>query len=169
MCSAAGENAAVSTVVRPADPSDAPALAALHLDVWEDAYTGLMPQRILDERRGRPLEEHVARWERNLANQIARTWVAEDAGGLVGFASSGPGRDADLDGVLELMALYVRARVYGAGVGHSLFRAAIGDAPAYLWVLEGNERAIGFYERQGFDFDGHTEDEDEGRHLRMAR
>jgi len=59
--------------------------------------------------------------------------------------------------------------VYGAGVGFALFEQVVGDRAAYLWVLAGNERAIGFYERQGFRLDG-TEDElDDGRHLRMVR
>jgi GNAT superfamily N-acetyltransferase len=54
------------------------------------------------------------------------------------------------------MALYVRADVYGKGVGYRLMRAAIDEAAAYLWVLDGNGRAIAFYERQGFRFDGKT-------------
>ncbi len=35
-------------------------------------------------------------------------------------------------------------------------------------VLEGNERAIRFYERQGFRFDGAGHDEEEGRHVRTV-
>jgi ribosomal protein S18 acetylase RimI-like enzyme len=31
---------------------------------------------------------------------------------------------------------------------------AIGDRPAYLWVLEGNDRAVAFYRRHGFTEDG---------------
>ena len=38
--------------------------------------------------------------------------------------------------------------------------AAVGQLAGYgriaLWVLEGNERAIGFYERYGFCFDGES-------------
>jgi len=46
--------------------------------------------------------------------------VAERAGQLLGFVSTGPGRDASPADLpqLELMALYVRAQVYGEGVGH---------------------------------------------------
>lgn len=67
------------------------------------------------------------------------------------------------------MALYVRAEVYGTGVGHALCEATIGAQPAYLWVLHGNERAIAFYERQGFRFDGTTKPEDVGLERRMVR
>lgn len=55
------------------------------------------------------------------------------------------------------------------GVGHALCEAALGSAPAYLWVLDGNERAIRFYERQGFRFDGATKPDDVGLERRMVR
>ncbi|KQZ70434.1 GNAT family N-acetyltransferase [Nocardioides sp. Root151] len=151
--------------IRTAVPADAPALAELHLDVWDDGYAGLVPQSVLDARRAEPSSKRIARWETRLEN--SPTWVAEDEQGLVGFASCGPGRD-DSD-LLELMALYVRARVYGTGVGHRLLEASVGERPAYLWVLDGNTRAITFYERQGFRFDGQVQDCDEGPERRMVR
>jgi GNAT superfamily N-acetyltransferase len=153
--------------IRPAEPADAEALAHLHLDVWDDAYTGLMPQGILDDRRAK-VDERVERWQEILA-QAERTWVAEGADGLVGFASTGPARDNDIDDLLELYALYVRASHYGTGVGFALFEETVGDRAAYLWVLASNERATGFYERQGFRLDGTEDEHDEGRHLRMVR
>ncbi len=51
------------------------------------------------------------------------------------------------------MALYVRATAWGTGAGGRLLREALERLrePAYrevtLWVLEGNRRAVGFYER----------------------
>jgi len=159
--------------LRPATPDDAAALTHLHLDVWDDAYTGLMPSSVLESRRSE-LDRRVARWREILTDAEETTWLAVDAassepGELVGFATAGPARDNDVDTDLELWALYVRAAVYGAGVGFALFEQVVGDRAAYLWVLAGNERAIGFYERQGFRLDG-TEDElDDGRHLRMVR
>jgi RimJ/RimL family protein N-acetyltransferase len=154
-------------VVRRATAADAEALAHLHLDVWDDAYTGLMPQSILDDRRDET-EARVERW-RDILTGDHSTIVAEDDEGLVGFASSGPGRDADTDTELELWALYVRARLWGTGVGYALFSEAIGDRAAYLWVLAGNERSIRFYERQGFRLDGTSDEHDEGLHVRMIR
>ena len=154
-------------VVRTTRPEDAVALAHLHLDVWDDAYTGLMPQQILDDRRER-VDERIASWQRVLSEHD-RTLVAEGRDGLIGFASAGPGRDDEVDIPLELMALYVRAAWWGTGVGHTLLEAAIGNRAAYLCVLEGNDRAIRFYERHGFAVDGHVEEAPEGRHVRMVR
>ncbi|WP_067429469.1 GNAT family N-acetyltransferase [Nocardioides jensenii] len=153
------------STIRRASAADGPALAALHLDVWDDGYAGLVAQAILDARRAEPAADRVRRWQERLAS--TETWVAEDGQGLVGFASAGAGRDGA--GARELMALYVRARVYGTGVGHALMRAALGDDPAYLWVLAGNERALRFYERQGFLPDGQEQDCEEGHELRMVR
>jgi GNAT superfamily N-acetyltransferase len=153
--------------IRRAEPTDAEQLAHLHLDVWDDAYTGLMPQGILDDRREK-VDERIERWG-DILGQEKPTWIALDGTRLVGFSGIGPARDNDVDLDVELYALYVRAAYYGTGVGYALFEQALGDRAAYLWVLAGNERAIAFYERQGFRFDG-TEDElDEGKHLRMVR
>jgi ribosomal protein S18 acetylase RimI-like enzyme len=59
--------------------------------------------------------------------------------------------------------------VVGSPVGHRLLLRAVGDAASCLCVLEGNTRAIRFYERQGYRADGFVEDTPEGRHLRMVR
>jgi GNAT superfamily N-acetyltransferase len=151
--------------IRRAAPADAEALTRLHLDCWDDAYTGLMPQAILDARR-EDVPARVDRWRKILPNGF--TSVAEHHAGLLGFVSAGPPREpSDFD--IELFALYVRAAWWGTGVGHALFASAVGDRTACLWVLEGNERGIRFYERQGFRLDGAGQDEAEGRHVRMVR
>lgn len=157
-------------VIRPAVLADAETLAHLHLDVWDEAYTGLIPQRILDARRA-SASAHVEVWRAILVHPRSTVLVAELDGRLLGFVSTGPGRDPSSAGLpqLELMALYVRAQVYGEGVGHRLLEAAVGAASAYLWVLDGNERAIAFYERQGFTFDGATRTDDVGSESRMVR
>jgi GNAT superfamily N-acetyltransferase len=151
--------------IRRAVSGDAEALTGLHLDCWDDAYTGLMPQAILDARR-EDVPVRVDRWRTILPNGF--TSVAEHQAGLIGFVSAGPPRELpNFD--IEVFALYVRAAWWGTGVGHALFVSAVGDRSACLWVLEGNNRAIRFYARQGFRFDGAGQDEDEGRHLRMVR
>jgi len=153
--------------IRPAVPDDAEALTHLHLDCWDDAYTGLVPQHILDERRV-DLPAQVER-RRAWLVQSDDTLLATRDGALIGFVNAGAGRDDDIDLDLELRALYVRAAHWGTGVGHRLLAESVGVRDCYLWVLAGNDRAIGFYERHGFTADGSTLDEPEGRHLRMVR
>ena len=151
--------------IRRAEPADAEELTRLHLDCWDDAYTGLVPQEILDARR-EDVPARVARWRKILAT--GHTSVAEHETRLIGFVNAAPGTELpDLE--IQLYALYVRAAWWGTGVGHALFTTAVGERSACLWVLEGNERAIRFYERQGFRLDGAGNDEEEGRHVRMVR
>lgn len=155
----------MTATIRTAATTDVEALVALHTDCWDDAYTGLVPDEVLaDFRASAPTR--IERW----AGIVARgdTVVAEDGGGLVGFATAGPEREDGPTG-FELYAIYTRARVWGTGVGHALLERALGDRPAMLWVLEGNDRAIGFYERHGFRRDGHTEVVPEGVDVRMVR
>lgn len=150
---------------------DAEALTDLHLDVWEEAYAGLVGADILAARRAQR-SARLDMWRKILAGYTNTQLVAEDAGGrLLGFASADSGRDEPSPGLpqREVMALYVRAETYGTGIGYALLHAAIGEEPAYLWVLDGNRRAINFYERQGFWFDGTSKVEPEGVERRMVR
>ena len=158
-------------LVRTTRVEDAEALADLHLDVWDEAYRGLITDDILAARRAKR-DARVESWRDILTRGENIQFVAEDGDGhLIGFASASSGRDEPEPGLpnLELMALYARAEVYGTGVGYALMQAAIGDAPAYLWVLDGNDRAIAFYERQGFHFDGKAKVEPVGTERRMVR
>lgn len=157
--------------IRATTLEDAEALTDLHLDVWEEAYAGLIDAGILMERRAQR-SARLEMWRQILAGYTNTQLVAEDADGrLLGFASADSGRDdpsPDLP-ACEVMALYVRAETYGTGIGYALLNAAIGDDPAYLWVLDGNRRAIDFYERQGFRFDGASTVEPVGVERRMVR
>ena len=137
--------------------------------MWEEAYADLVPADLLAARRaGR--DARIERWRSIVPAGSSSTLLAWSGDRLVGFSSTGTGRDDDAGlPPLELMALYVRASAYGTGVGSALLEAAIGSADAYLWVLDGNARAIAFYERQGFRFDGATKPEDVGLERRMVR
>lgn len=158
--------------IRPGTDRDAEALTDLHLAVWEEAYAGLIPTETFVTRR-RERADRLTRWRENLTTAENQTLVATgNQGRLLGFTSVGTGRHGPAETLprLEVMALYVRAEVYGHGVGHALLEQAIGDAAAYLWVLEGNQRAVTFYQRHGFRFDGGVaEVEKIGRERRMVR
>lgn len=62
----------------------------------------------------------------------------------------------------RLHALYIDPGALGQSIGHTLMNhalstfAAWGCEHATLWVLEGNSRAISFYERQGWRCTGAT-------------
>lgn len=163
--------------IRQAAPSDADALAEVHVLGWRQAYAGRMPQSLLD---GLAVSDRITSWQRILTSEAEpeapwRSWLAEgDDGRVLGFISIGPSRDEDLPPHAELYAVYVLANAYGSGAGQALLDVASDFArPTSLWVLDDNPRAQAFYRRNGFAFDG-TEKLDEYngvqlRELRMVR
>jgi GNAT superfamily N-acetyltransferase len=139
--------------IRRGVPDDASAGAALHIACWQEAYAGIVDRDVLAARTN-DLAERTERWRGFLSDGPPQWLAVAEDGELIGWSSAGPGRDDDIDLDLELFAIYVRAAHYGTGVAARLLVAAIGDAPAYLWVFEANGRARAFYERHGFTPDG---------------
>jgi L-amino acid N-acyltransferase YncA len=149
-------------VVRRAVEADARALAELHVRAWQWAYRNQLPDVFLDG-LGATVERREARRREVLAHPESdqRTWVAEVAGQIVGFADTGPSRDDDAAReTAELYAIYLDQPVVGTGVGRALMQQATDDLrqrgyrQAILWVLDGNTRAIQFYEAAGWIADG---------------
>ena len=158
--------------VRRAGVEDAAAIAFVQVTGWHEAYTGRMPQSILD---GLDVDRSTRGWHRVLEGDTdperGELWVAERDGEVIGFVASGGNRDDDaLADSREVYAIYVLAAHYGSGAGQSLLDAAIGDHPASLWVLEDNPRARAFYARNGFVADGAVKDDDQwGEPIREVR
>jgi ribosomal protein S18 acetylase RimI-like enzyme len=159
-------------VVRRATVGDAQSVAHVQVTGWREAYTGRMPQSILDD-----LDEDRsgAFWlrviERSDLGEPGGVWVAVADDAVIGFAASGPSTDDDAPpGRRQLFAIYVLAAHYGSGAGQALMDAAIGRGAASLWVLEDNPRARAFYARNGFRADGAAQDDDRwGEPVREVR
>jgi L-amino acid N-acyltransferase YncA len=139
--------------VRRATAADAHGIAAVHVAAWREAYAGRMPAAFL---ASLDVERRARGWTRIVEQGETAVFVAERDGEIVGWATAGSGRDEDAPRDRELEGLYVLARVYGSGAGQRLLDCAIGSAPAYLWVMDGNGRAEAFYRRNGFTRDGAT-------------
>jgi putative acetyltransferase len=126
--------------VRAALESEAPEIARVWYDAWRDAHLGHVPEALL---RHRHAEQFLVRAERNLA----RTWVAENAGRVVGFVTV----DGD-----ELEHLFIERAARGSGIAVALLRRGLeairrgGHRRAWLAVVAGNARARAFYEREGW-------------------
>jgi ribosomal protein S18 acetylase RimI-like enzyme len=150
--------------VRRGRPADANAIARIHLETWRTAY-----EHVFGAERLAALAEQVAarkaRWTRLLGGSDSTTFVAEDDGELLGFASVRRGRDDDAAGAGELYAIYVSPGSWRRGAGRELLAAATeqlredGFGEATLWVLEDNPRARRFYELAGWRPDGSSKRE----------
>ena len=128
--------------------------AFVHYQSWREAYVGLVNQAFLDDRT---LEMSQERTLRAFENGVS-TFIAKDGEQVVGFADYGRYRGDDLIDTGEVYAIYVLKDYYDKGVGYALIskamEAMMENKEIAVWVREGNARAIHFYERCGFRFDG---------------
>jgi GNAT superfamily N-acetyltransferase len=142
--------------IRAATPPDAREIARIHVDTWQAAYRGIVPEDYLANLSYAESEEM---WRRIMGGeQAACVFVAEEGGTLFGF-SSGRARTRfsrglpEYKGVLE--TLYVLPSRQGEGIGRRLIGAIagrlaeIGVSSMLLWVLEENKTARRFYESLG--------------------
>ena len=143
--------------------ADAEALARLHERCWRISYAGLVdPARVV----GRPWDERVAQWRGFCRGESLPMWIAEQDGTPAGFVAYAPA---------EVVALYVDPDRQRAGHGARLLEAACasmregGATGAVLWTLRDNPASRGFYEAQGWRFDGAEKQEDGIDHVRYAR
>ena len=123
----------------------------VHCTSWQEAYRGIVCDRYLDTMT---VEATTARARLFPEN----TLVAKDKQKVVGFAVYGSSRDEDLTNAGEVVAIYVLKEYYNKKIGYRLMNEAISRLGEYntvfVWVLEKNERAIRFYQKYGFEFDG---------------
>ncbi len=127
----------------------------VHYRSWQETYTGLVDEGYMQGITEEKCVDIAFKWPDNIL-------VAKDGETAAGFVAYGAYRDDTLPGCGEVYAIYVLKDYYGKRVGFRLMNAAFEKLSDYdrvaLWVLKGNERAIKFYERYGFRFDG-TEQE----------
>ncbi|MDE6661353.1 MAG: GNAT family N-acetyltransferase [Anaeroplasmataceae bacterium] len=125
--------------------------AYVHYKSWHETYKNLIDEKYL---QGITLEK---------CNTIAHQWrdniiVAKDREKVIGFVGYNACQNPMLSNCGEIFALYVLNEYQGKKVGYELMNAAFRKLSEFknivVWVLKGNERAIHFYERYGFYFDG---------------
>lgn len=139
--------------------------AYVHWKSWQETYSGLMDGHLLANQTLEKCQNIARRWPQN-------TLVAVLDGRVIGFACYVPYRGDDLAHCGEVQAIYVLKEAQGLGIGRKLMDAALKELSDYntvvLWVLKGNNHAIGFYEHYGFHFDGTQKTAAVGTELRMV-
>lgn len=140
------------SLVRQAGPDDAAGIARVHVATWRTAYRGLLSDDFLAS-----LNEsaYADRWRRTLTGGQDRVYVAENADGVIGFASGGKERAGEGGYSGELYAIYVLREAQGHGHGRRLVQAVVGGVrelglrDMIVWVLRDNVPARRFYEMLG--------------------
>jgi ribosomal protein S18 acetylase RimI-like enzyme len=126
--------------VRPANPSEIPALAKVWYDAWRDAHSTTLPEQLI---RVRTLQSFHDR----LARDLSPVRVIGPVGAPVGLCTV----KGD-----ELYQLFVAAAARGTGAARALLLdgehrlATNGVKIAWLSCAIGNDRAARFYEKMGW-------------------
>lgn len=133
-------------IIRPATEADRVNLRGPALRAWRDAYVGLLPQAEIDAA--------PAMLERAFDKRIGEMRIAILDGAIAGFYSLGKADDPEKAGYL--WHLYVDPLCQRKGVGRALNAAVLaeiaarGEKRAWLDVVEGNAKAIAFYNATGW-------------------
>lgn len=141
-------------LIRAACVEDAAALARVHVDSWQSAYQGLLPQAFLEQMS---YKSRLAQWQYYLGSCLRGAFdlvVDHPEQGVVGFATAGRGFGSLPGFEGELFALYLLPAFQGKGYGKKLVARAFAALlkqrilSAAVWVLKDNS-ACGFYEALG--------------------
>lgn len=147
--------------VRPAEKKDAFDIATINVLGWKTAYRGLMPDSILDTME--VTEKRIKRTEEAIAT-IEIYLVAENENGVIGFLVGGRTRNKGVPYPYEIYVFYVHPDYWRCGTGTALveaFKEKIKEAPFCVYMLDGNAKALNFYQKMGGirqpEFDSDTE------------
>lgn len=131
-------------------PEEIEGKSLVHWQTWREAYDDLLPADFQETMTLEKCRFFSQKYPEN-------TLIAMDGKKIVGFISYGNFRDEAIQAG-EIIALYVLKDYYGKGVSKQLMHAAFVAldqfSEIYLWVLKDNKRAIAFYQKMGFTFDG---------------
>lgn len=144
--------------IRPAGPDDTGRLALVGAATFLESFAGLVDgSGIVEHCRVQHAPETYARY----LDAGARAFLAEaePGGAPVGYAMlTAPELEQAGPGDLELKRIYLLSRFHGSGIAAGLMDAAVsaaGGAPRLLLgVKNDNDRALGFYRKQGFGLIG---------------
>ena len=146
-------------------PEEIEGKSLVHWQTWREAYDDLLPADFQETMTLEKCRFFSQKYPEN-------TLIAMDGKKVVGFISYGNFRDEAIQAG-EIIALYVLKDYYGKGVSKQLMHAAFVAldqfSEIYLWVLKENKRAIAFYQKMGFTFDGQEQILDLGKPVKELR
>lgn len=153
----------MTATIRTARAEDAAALAALKLVTFRQTFLEegfAIPYPPADLAEFEAASYAVEAVAAELADSDKRTWLAETADGLVGYAQVGPCKLPHVEaapGHGELYQLYVLREAQGLKLGTALLRTALDHlaanrpGPIWLGVWSGNGKAQAVYASRGFE------------------
>lgn len=138
---------------RDASAEDAGLISYIYATSWRKTYRGLIADDYL---RRLPNEYWVPSVRSWLSSGQLYGMIACENGRPVGCAIYGRGRDDGYGDWCEIVSLYLLPECMRRGVGGALLEEVQrvmredGYTRFYLWAIEGNQIADGFYRKHGF-------------------
>ena len=148
--------------VRNAVRGEANQIAKIHVDSWQVAYRGLMPQSYIDQFTR---ERRERMWTRVMTEQLANLIVVEKQKEIVGFLSYELPNHSSEDKTAIVTCCYVSPLYFGQGAGSALFdelETRLLSTPVMqisLKALDTNKQGLNFYKKCGFVRSGDEESE----------
>lgn len=150
-------NASTPVLIEPATLAGARRVAQIHVQAWQAAYVGIVPDDYL---ASLSVDKRETMWREVIDKSAPELLVARVDGNIAGWVSFDASRDKNAAQACgELWALYVDPAHWSGGIGRALLQRACerlterGFRSIGLWVLAANARAIRFYEAAGFTLD----------------
>ncbi|HHG7687498.1 TPA: GNAT family N-acetyltransferase [Streptococcus pneumoniae] len=146
-------------------PKEIEGKSLVHWQMWREAYDDLWPAEFQETMTLERCRLFGQKYPEN-------TLIAIGDLKVVGFISYGNFRDETMQAG-EIIALYVLKDYYGKGIAQKLMKAALTAlnhfSEIFLWVLKDNKRAIAFYQKMGFTFDGQEKILELGKPIKEKR
>ena len=134
----------------------------VHWRSWHETYEALMLEDYLKNVTLEKCVQMAHKWPQN-------TFLIKVDNKVVGFSCFGESKETE--NAHEIIAIYLLKEYQGQKLGYELLRRTVSsfsdDAKIVLWVLKGNEKAIHFYEKFGFSFNGNEKTLPFGTELQM--
>ncbi|WAM35848.1 GNAT family N-acetyltransferase [Caldicellulosiruptor acetigenus] len=141
--------------IRLAKIEDVASMSRIHALTWKEAYKGLIPQEYLN---GISEDKWIKPFTDALSNKLHEAAIINNGETDTGCVCFGKSRDGEA-GYGEIISIYVLPAYWSTRQGYELMNFALNRLKkqnfdyCHLWVLEGNTRALNFYERYGFRSD----------------
>lgn len=146
-------------------PKEIEGKSLVHWQMWREAYDDLLPAEFQETMTLERCRLFSQKYPEN-------TLIAIGDLKVVSFISYGNFRDETMQAG-EIIALYVLKDYYGKGIAQKLMKAALTAlnhfSEIFLWVLKDNKRAIAFYQKMGFTFDGQEKILELGKPIKEKR
>lgn len=160
--------------LRRAQVNDVHKLAQVHVDAWQAAYQGIVPDAFL---RQFTYQKREQAFRHALEAKLEETYLLEEDDSAIAILTIGPCRDEDLDAKRtgEIWGIYISPSYWRRRIGSNLLDEAErllkarGLQDIVLWVLEENTAARAFYEAMGFHLDGASKTIVLGNPLKVVR